>query len=159
MPSTPRAISRPTVRPIVSPIAPIAACAAVFFTRDPRRFFSASVGGFMMFLIDPTRREGLKRLLSTFGGYGLYWLLLERVGITRVNTLMFLVPPVTAVWGAAMFGEPFTWATATGLAIALVAVTIALLGITAFDAYGSSPQWVRFAQQQRMRVGPSASVA
>lgn len=28
----------------------------------------AGGGGFMMFLIDPTRREGLKRLLSTFGG-------------------------------------------------------------------------------------------
>lgn len=28
----------------------------------------AGGGGFMMFLVDPTRREGLKRLLSTFGG-------------------------------------------------------------------------------------------
>lgn len=28
----------------------------------------AGGGGFMMFLVDPTRREGLKRLLGTFGG-------------------------------------------------------------------------------------------
>ena len=28
----------------------------------------AGGGGFMMFLVDPTQREGLKRLLSTFGG-------------------------------------------------------------------------------------------
>lgn len=28
----------------------------------------AGGGGFMMFLVDPTRREGLKRLLATFGG-------------------------------------------------------------------------------------------
>lgn len=62
--------------------------------------------------------------LSTFGGYGLYWYLLRRHGVTRVNTLMFLVPPVTALWGAAAFQEPFTAATAAGLAIALVATWI-----------------------------------
>src|SRR5690606_33440776 len=28
--------------------------------------------------------------LSTFGGYGLYWLILRRSGVTEVNTLMFL---------------------------------------------------------------------
>ena len=28
----------------------------------------AGGGGFMMFLVDPTRREGLKRLLGGFGG-------------------------------------------------------------------------------------------
>lgn len=62
--------------------------------------------------------------LPTFGGYGLYWYLLRRVGVTRVNTLLFLVPPVTALWGAAMFAEPFTAVTALGLGLALAATWI-----------------------------------
>lgn len=63
-------------------------------------------------------------VLSTFGGYGLYWLLLRRIGITSVNTLMFLIAPVTAVWGALMFGESFTPFTALGLAVGILAVVV-----------------------------------
>ncbi|QOV35335.1 DMT family transporter [Streptomyces ferrugineus] len=63
-------------------------------------------------------------VLSTFGGYGLYWLILRRSGVTKVNTLMFLMAPVTAVWGAVMFGEPFGAQTAVGLAVGLMAVAI-----------------------------------
>ncbi|KAF4408991.1 MULTISPECIES: DMT family transporter [Streptomyces] len=63
-------------------------------------------------------------VLSTFGGYGLYWLVLRRSGVMRVNTLMFLMAPVTAVWGALMFGEPFGPQTAIGLAIGLAAVAV-----------------------------------
>ncbi|MEU5318525.1 DMT family transporter [Streptomyces sp. NPDC021056] len=62
--------------------------------------------------------------LSTFGGYGLYWLILRRSGVTKVNTLMFLMAPVTAVWGALMFGETFGPQTALGLAVGLAAVVI-----------------------------------
>lgn len=62
--------------------------------------------------------------LSTFGGYGLYWLILRRSGVTEVNTLMFLMAPVTAVWGAVMFGEPFGVQTVLGLAVGLAAVVI-----------------------------------
>jgi drug/metabolite transporter (DMT)-like permease len=61
-------------------------------------------------------------LLPTLGGYGLYWILLTRIGVTPVNTLMFLMAPVVSVWGALMFGEPFTLMTAAGLAIGLVTV-------------------------------------
>jgi len=63
-------------------------------------------------------------VLSTFGGYGLYWLILRRSGVTKVNTLMFLMAPVTAVWGALMFGEPFGPQTALGLTVGLAAVVI-----------------------------------
>jgi drug/metabolite transporter (DMT)-like permease len=63
-------------------------------------------------------------VLSTFGGYGLYWLLLRRGGVARVNALMFLMAPVTAVWGAAMFGEPLGWRTVLGLTLALAAVAV-----------------------------------
>ena len=62
--------------------------------------------------------------LSTFGGYGLYWLVLQRSGVTEVNTLMFLMAPVTAVWGAVRFGEPFTVQTGVGLGVALSAVAV-----------------------------------
>ncbi|MBC2878397.1 MULTISPECIES: DMT family transporter [Streptomyces] len=68
--------------------------------------------------------------LSTFGGYGLYWLILRRSGVTKVNTLMFLMAPVTAVWGALMFGEPFGPQTAAGLAVGLAAVFIVHRGDT-----------------------------
>jgi drug/metabolite transporter (DMT)-like permease len=63
-------------------------------------------------------------VLSTFGGYGLYWVLLRRVGVTAVNGLMFLVPAVTTAWGAAMFGEPVTGVTVAGLALALGACAL-----------------------------------
>ncbi|MFJ7074554.1 DMT family transporter [Streptomyces sp. NPDC098781] len=63
-------------------------------------------------------------VLSTFGGYGLYWIILRRSGVTAVNTLMFLMAPVTAVWGALMFGEPFGVQTALGLVVGLVAVAV-----------------------------------
>lgn len=63
-------------------------------------------------------------VFPTFGGYGLYWLLLDRVGITTVNSLMFLVPPVTTVWGALAFGEPVTPFTVGGLALALLATRL-----------------------------------
>lgn len=63
-------------------------------------------------------------VFATFGGYGLYWHLLDRIGVTRVNTLLFLVPPVTAVWGATVFDEPFTAMTAGGLGLTLVATWI-----------------------------------
>ncbi|MFF8882347.1 DMT family transporter [Streptomyces flaveolus] len=66
--------------------------------------------------------------LPTFGGYGLYWLILRRSGITAVNTLMFLMAPVTAVWGALMFGEPFGAQTALGLAVGLAAVVVVRRG-------------------------------
>lgn len=43
--------------------------------------------------------------LSSFGGYGSYLLVLRRSGAARVSTLLFLTPPVTAVWAFAMFGN------------------------------------------------------
>ncbi|MEU8734672.1 DMT family transporter [Streptomyces tendae] len=67
-------------------------------------------------------------VLPTFGGYGLYWLILRRSGIAEVNTLMFLMAPVTAVWGALMFGEPFGVQTALGLAVGLAAVVVVRRG-------------------------------
>ncbi|MFE0438677.1 DMT family transporter [Streptomyces nigra] len=72
-------------------------------------------------------------VLATFGGYGLYWIILSRSGVTQVNTLMFLMAPVTAVWGALMFGEPFGVRTALGLAVALAAVLVVRGGTDSGD--------------------------
>ncbi|GGQ37944.1 membrane protein [Streptomyces griseomycini] len=80
-------------------------------------------------------------VLPTFGGYGLYWLILRRCGVTEVNTLMFLMAPVTAVWGALMFGEPFGPQTVLGLAVCLAAVVVVHRGgapSAAPDAGGST---------------------
>ncbi|MEV8603236.1 DMT family transporter [Streptomyces griseoviridis] len=67
-------------------------------------------------------------VLPTFGGYGLYWLIMRRSGVTEVNTLMFLMAPVTAVWGALMFDEHFGVRTGVGLALGLVAVVVVRRG-------------------------------
>ncbi|MCX2964902.1 DMT family transporter [Gordonia aquimaris] len=63
-------------------------------------------------------------VFSTLGGFGMYWVLVRRVGVTSTNTLMFLMPPVTAVWGAAMYSEPLTWTTILGLSMALGATWV-----------------------------------
>ena len=44
-------------------------------------------------------------VLSSFGGYGAYLLMLRRAGAMRTSTLLFLTPPVTALWVWAMFGQ------------------------------------------------------
>jgi drug/metabolite transporter (DMT)-like permease len=78
-------------------------------------------------------------VLATFGGYGLYWLVLRRSGVTKVNTLMFLMAPVTAIWGAAMFDEPFGAQTVLGMALGLAAVvTVHRGGRAAVRAKASS---------------------
>ena len=75
-------------------------------------------------------------VLPTFGGYGLYWILVERIGVTPVNSLMFLIAPVTTVWGALMFGEPLTLATTVGLSLALVGALVGGLAPRACRAAG-----------------------
>ncbi len=76
-------------------------------------------------------------VLATLGGYGLYWVLLERRGVTQVNALLFLVPPVTTVWGAAWFGEPLGPVTVLGLGLALLAVRLSRGAST--DEPGTAP--------------------
>ncbi|WP_306323164.1 MULTISPECIES: DMT family transporter [unclassified Streptomyces] len=89
--------------------------------------------------------------LSTFGGYGLYWIVLRRHGLTQVNTLMFLMAPVTAVWGALMFGEPFGVRTALGLVLGLAAVVVVRLGGT--RAYRLRTRGDEVAVREHCRVG------
>lgn len=111
--------SRTEVRPVVA-MTVHAVTSAVVFTA-----LAAGTGG----AVPPVSTSFWSAVvwlvaLSTFGGYGLYWLILRRSGVTKVNTLMFLMAPVTAVWGALMFGEPFGVPTVVGLALGLLAVAV-----------------------------------
>lgn len=66
-------------------------------------------------------------VLSSFGGYGTYLLVLRRSGAMRASTLLYLTPPVTALWAWAMFGQapgplalPGAVGTAVGAALVLM---------------------------------------
>jgi drug/metabolite transporter (DMT)-like permease len=65
-------------------------------------------------------------VLSTFGGYGGYLLVLRRGGANRVSTLLYLTPPTTMIWAFWMFGErPGTLALA-GVAVCAAGVYVVL---------------------------------
>ena len=63
--------------------------------------------------------------LSTIGAYGFYWLCLRRTSATRVASLMYLTPPVTAVWAWTMFGEAITVGIVAGFVVCLAGVWLA----------------------------------
>ena len=54
-------------------------------------------------------------VLSTLGGYGLLWVVVARRGATRAASLVYLTPPVTAVWAWLQFGEAIGPAAIAGL--------------------------------------------
>ncbi len=57
-------------------------------------------------------------LALTLGGSSLLYLLIQRGVATAVTSLMYLVPPSTAVLAWLLFDEPITWMTAAGMALA-----------------------------------------
>ena len=63
--------------------------------------------------------------LSTIGAYGFYWLRLRRTSATWVASLMYLTPPVTAVWAWTMFGEAITVGIVAGFVVCLAGVWLA----------------------------------
>lgn len=58
----------------------------------------------------------------TLGGSSLLYLLIQRGAATRVTSLMYLVPPCTALLGWALFGETLTGGVGLGLLLAAVGV-------------------------------------
>lgn len=64
-------------------------------------------------------------LFSTLGAYGLYWVNLARSSATRVSSLIYLTPPVTAVWAFLMFGEVISLLAVAGFCLSLVGVWLA----------------------------------
>ena len=67
-------------------------------------------------------------VLSTFGGYGLYFWVLRRNGATTVSTWLYLTPPCTMLWAAAAFGDRPGLIAYVGTAVCAVAVVVAVRG-------------------------------
>jgi len=63
-------------------------------------------------------------VLSTLGGYGLYWACLRRSSATRVASVLYLSPPITLLWAWAMFDEPLSWQMAAGMALSAVGICL-----------------------------------
>lgn len=63
-------------------------------------------------------------LVLTLGGSSLLYLLIQRGAATAVTSLLYLVPPTTALMAWALFGELITTATIVGTAITAVGVSL-----------------------------------
>ena len=61
-------------------------------------------------------------VFSTLGGYGFYWLCLQRFNVQSTSGALFLIPPVTMIWASLQFGDPLS-------ILALVGVALTLLGL------------------------------
>ena len=64
-------------------------------------------------------------ILATFGGYGLYYICLQKSSAARVSSVLYLSPPVTMLWAWIMFNEPMSWMMAIGLIVSLAGIVIA----------------------------------
>lgn len=67
-------------------------------------------------------------LALTLGGSSLLLLLIQRGAATQVTSLMYLVPPCTAVLAFWMFAEPLSLAVVGGMALCAVGVALVLRG-------------------------------
>nr|WP_314533635.1 DMT family transporter [uncultured Pseudomonas sp.] len=75
-------------------------------------------------------------VFATLGGYGFYWLCLQRFSIQRISGALFLTPPVTMIWAWLQFGDPLTVSAIAGVGLTLLGLP--LLGMSAMDRLGSS---------------------
>jgi len=63
-------------------------------------------------------------LALTLGGSSLLYLLIQRGAATSVTSLLYLVPPTTALMAWALFGEAITLATIAGTALTALGVSL-----------------------------------
>jgi drug/metabolite transporter (DMT)-like permease len=63
-------------------------------------------------------------LALTLGGNSLLYLLIQRGAATEVTSLMYLVPPCTAVLAWLLFGEVFTWSMVIGMLLTASGVAL-----------------------------------
>ncbi len=61
-------------------------------------------------------------LIATFLCYTIYYACLRLYPASKVSAAVYLSPPVTMLWGAALFGEPLSGSMVLGLGITLVGV-------------------------------------
>jgi drug/metabolite transporter (DMT)-like permease len=67
-------------------------------------------------------------LALTLGGSSLLYLLIQRGAATAVTSLLYLVPPCTALMAWALFGEPVTLSALAGLALTAAGVALVVRG-------------------------------
>jgi drug/metabolite transporter (DMT)-like permease len=65
-------------------------------------------------------------LVLTLGGSSMMYLLIQRGAATAVTSLLYLVPPCTAVMAWLLFSEPITAFTMAGMALAALGVSLAV---------------------------------
>ena len=63
-------------------------------------------------------------LVLTLGGSSLLYLLIQRGAATEVTSLMYLVPPCTAMLAWLLFGEAFTWSMGVGMLLTATGVAL-----------------------------------
>lgn len=63
-------------------------------------------------------------LVLSLGGSSLLYMLIQRGTATAVTSLLYLVPPCTAVMAWLLFGEPITWVTLLGIGLTAVGVSL-----------------------------------
>ena len=63
-------------------------------------------------------------LVLTLGGSSLLYMLIQRGAATAVTSLMYLVPPCTALMAWLLFAEPITAVTVLGTAITALGVSL-----------------------------------
>lgn len=63
-------------------------------------------------------------LALTLGGSSLLYLLIQRGAATEVASLMYMVPPCTALMAWALFGEAFTWVMLIGMMLTVGGVAL-----------------------------------
>ena len=67
-------------------------------------------------------------LALSLGGSSLLYMLIQRGTATAVTSLLYLVPPCTAVMAWLLFSEPITAMTLAGIAITAIGVSLAVRG-------------------------------
>jgi drug/metabolite transporter (DMT)-like permease len=112
---------RPAESPLESLTAQTVFAAGVFFA-------AAAAGGHLQPPADPGFWWAVAWVvvLSSFGGYGAYLLVLRRSGAVRVSTLLYLTPPTTMLWAFVMFGEVPGPLAVPGVAVCAIGVALAL---------------------------------
>jgi drug/metabolite transporter (DMT)-like permease len=64
-------------------------------------------------------------VLATYVCYGVYYILLRNYPPARISSVVYLSPPMTMIWGWAMFNEPLSVNMAIGTAITFAGVIFA----------------------------------
>jgi drug/metabolite transporter (DMT)-like permease len=59
-------------------------------------------------------------VFATLGGYGFYWLCLQRFNVQSVSGALFLTPPATMLWAYVQFGDPLSSGALAGVALTLI---------------------------------------